>query len=190
MTPDDINSPNIGRPSVSTLIDQALAYQRSGRFSAAARHYREALSLAPSNAIAHCSLSVVLASLGEFDEAIAHAATAVSLQPDHLYPHMNAAFIEADRDRFPEALAWIERVPRHLMRNAAALTSLAEILVKAGRHREALVACDEAILLDADFADAHLCRAAALGQLGRPEEAQASLERATALDSAIVSPPQ
>ena len=174
--------------SPAARINLGIVLQQQNKPAEAVTQHREALRLAPTNAMAHSNLAASLASLGQFDDALAHAKEAIRSQPSFLNAYMLAAFIETDRGRFPEALRWIEQVPPDLMRNAPALTSHAEILVKAERYGEGLKACDEAIRLDPKYSDAHLCRASALGSLGRLEEALASYDTAASLNPSAAMP--
>src|SRR5258705_13424658 len=58
--------------------------------------------------------------------------------------------------------------------------------LRMGRHSAALITCDRAIRLNADFAAAYLCQAQAYEALGQPQTAERTLGQALQLDSGLV----
>ena len=163
------------------LNNLGFVLQQLGLNAMASSRYRQALAIDPGYVEAHSNLAAVLGMAGSYDEALTHAKRAIELNPQYLGAYMHAAFIETDRERFDEALAWIGRLPREALRDAAVLTAYGEILVKAGRHEEALAVCREAIAAQPDNADAHLCLGTALAPLGRRTEALTAFGKAEAL---------
>ncbi len=117
----------------------------------------------------------------ELDAAAAQSQAALNSGTGDAYDHAivalahssNGAFADAD-DHFQQALALDPR-------DAATLTSLAIHYRNQHRHRDAILACDEAIRNYPDYPDAWIERGAILASGGSNAAARASFEQAVRL---------
>ncbi|HEX8136167.1 MAG TPA: tetratricopeptide repeat protein [Pyrinomonadaceae bacterium] len=91
------------------------------------------------------------------------------------------AHAQSEQQNYDAALQTLQRVVG-LGAEAWDYTSMARAHRSARRPAQALAAADQAVKLDAEYADAHFERACALAQLGRMREAVVALKRALELD--------
>ncbi len=90
----------------------------------------------------------------------------------------NLAVVCLDLNQYPDATACFERLAELDPGDAAAHLRLANCQMEIGSFAGALASCDRALAIKPDFAEALLCRGAALLELGRPQEAMASFRSA------------
>ena len=121
---------------------------------------------------------------GDYDGALAEAEIALAMSPNLALAHgtLGETLIFSGRPR--EGLAAVQtsirldpRDPKLVMR----LNNLALSLYFSGEYEAAVEAAKRAIRANPDFPLAYRWLAAALGQLGRLEEAEAALEKAIAV---------
>lgn len=159
-------NPEAGLRRGEELASQALALEEPG-----------------ANARAHALLARVYSSNGQFDRALVEADRAIE-------QNVSDAFAYALRG---EALLWLGRLDESIAASEAAHRfdpridpdsgfSLAMAYYAAGRYREALAAADTALARSPDYAYLHAVRAAALGQMGKAEEAPKAADQLRRLD--------
>jgi tetratricopeptide (TPR) repeat protein len=141
-------------------------HEMQNRLQDAEASYRAAVDRAPDLAKAHNNLGVVLQMQGRVPEALACYRRAMQLEPLLPEANQNYASIERDPDALTRAVEGLRARLAVNPRDAATYHSLANALRELGRHAEALAACDQAIEIDPDFAEARVHRAKLLLQGG------------------------
>jgi Flp pilus assembly protein TadD len=125
------------------------------RFEQVVVQANAALSGMPDDAELHFARGTALNALGHHARACAAFARALSLQPDHAPSWLNMGNASADLDDLGSAER-LYRTAIHLDSSLAeAHASLGYILTMQGRLDEAIGACEAAVCLRPDFADAH-----------------------------------
>lgn len=114
-----------------------------------------ALSVTPNDAELHFARGTALNALGHHSKACAAFARALSLQPDHAASWLNMGNASADLDDLASAEAMYRRALGLDGLLPEAHVSLGYILTRLGRLNEAALACEAAIRLRPDFAQAH-----------------------------------
>ena len=173
---------------VGSLHLLAEALLRQQRHEEALERYRGVLEINPENVAAHAGIGYALFHLKRYEEAIDSLARSVSLRPEspaaadrHVVigqASMELGREEAAAEHYARALALDAR-------NTKALDSLAVLRFRQQRHEEALHLYRAMIDIGEANAQLHANVGAVLYQLGRPEEALRSLERARALDPTL-----
>lgn len=165
---------------------EALFFQALLRFQQTANPtaldgMRQALALAPNNAILQTNFGVTLQSASRLPEALPHFRTAVELDPTSAPAQLNLgqALLRADQ---PSAAA------THLSRTLSldpnqphAADALGTALQRLGQPDRALICFHKAISLQPTFAEAHNNLANVLDELGRHADAIASYREAIAV---------
>lgn len=104
-----------------------------GRLDEAARWWREAAAIAPSNSIAWRNLGLEAAHRNDLKEAEACFRKAIAARPEDQTLYRDLAEILIATDRRPEAIALIEEMPLSLPRRSEITILLAQALVDEGR---------------------------------------------------------
>jgi tetratricopeptide (TPR) repeat protein len=114
-----------------------------------------------------------------FAEATDDLRQAVALQPDRHQAYKGLALLARGKGQYENALQWLDKAlalaPPPARAEIHALR--ADVLERAGRHGEAVRACDEALALRPDRADTHAVRGQALLDEGRYAEAVQAFTR-------------
>jgi Flp pilus assembly protein TadD len=132
------------------------------RFELVVIQANAALSGMPNDAELHFARGTALNALGHHARACAAFARALSLQPDHAPSWLNMGNASADLDDLASAETLYRTATRLDRTLAEAHASLGYILTMQGRLNEAAEACEAAIRLRPDFAQAHWNLAIAL----------------------------
>jgi adenylate cyclase len=143
---------------------------------------RHAVALDGADAEARTLLSHALYRRGDYEGALAEAERALATSPNLAFAHhvLGATLIFSGRVK--EGLAALERSIRlDPLRSAARLNHIALGLYFSREYEAAIEAANRAIRLYPDFPNTYRWLAAALGQLGRIEEAEDALEKAIAI---------
>lgn len=117
----------------------------------------------------------------ELEAAAALSQTALARGTGDAYDHAIVALVHSARGEFDKADALFQRALALEPDNPSTLTSLAIHYRNQDRYREAVLACDQAIRLYPDYADAWLERGAILAVGGSSEIARESFARAAQL---------
>jgi tetratricopeptide (TPR) repeat protein len=159
---------------------------RRGAVDEAERAFRRSARLKPKWAATHRGLADVHAERGEWTDAIRDYERALRLRPRDVIAHMRLARALAASGELAEALGRA----RHAVtlargaERAEALVILAFVHLERDEPEQALAACDRALRVEPESAEAHSLRGMTLLRLGRGEEAAAALDRALALAEA------
>ncbi|HUN74191.1 MAG TPA: tetratricopeptide repeat protein [Steroidobacteraceae bacterium] len=158
---------------------------RTQRAKEGAERIRESLRVAPAQPGAHMHLGIALRRLGCLDQAIESFDAALRLKPELAEALYNRANTLEDLGRLEEALADLDEALRLSPRFIAALGRRGDLLMRLSRDGEALNDRNQVVQLvaedDASGVGLLGLRANALRELGRAEEALATLERALRL---------
>jgi len=155
--------------------DEAL---KVGDLGLAARAYRKAIELHPTNADAHANLGVVLLRQRRFEEAQGHLAEAVARKPDDAVCRRNLGDLLVHLNRLPEAMTHYRKALELDPRFTEVRTNVGVLLLMGGRIEEATAEFAEAVRLDPRDASAHFHLGRALLRAGKEAEAAASYRRA------------
>jgi tetratricopeptide (TPR) repeat protein len=142
-------------------------------------HACRAIELDPKDSLGHSALGLALMERGEFDRSAAEHDAALASNPNSPFGHFSYGYLLNRTDRFAEALERFDAALRLNPRDPANwshLTLKAGTLYLLGRYDEAaLAARNGARSPTVDLVWPHIHLAAALGQLGRAEEASAAV---------------
>jgi adenylate cyclase len=150
----------------------------------AERLARRAVALDPANAEARTALSTAFWFRGDFEEALREAERAVALAPSLALAHWAKGRVLIFSGRPREGLAAIETGFRLDPRNpfrANPLLNAAEGHYSCRDYEAAAEAARQAVRASPDWPIPYRWLAAALGQLGRAEEAKVALEKAMSI---------
>lgn len=145
------------------------------RFDIAEKEFRGVLASEPDDAQAHAALALCLCEQERFDEAEREITTAIGLAPDVDFPHSVHARILRDRHRFAEAAKAIAEAIRLDPGDANHRAIAASIHAQQAQWAECLEAADAGLALDPEHDGCTNLRALALTQLGRKDEASATI---------------
>ena len=159
-------------------LQAAMAHQKAGRLSDAAKAYNRLLQQMPGNFGCIYSLAMIYAQQGNFDSAADMFRRAAQIRPDLLDAHYNLAVALSMAGRSKEAALSYETVLKINPRHANARNNYATTLLQAGRATDALRQYDELVAQVSASADAYNNRGMALQALRRSEEAVADYDKA------------
>jgi adenylate cyclase len=150
---------------------------------------RRAVTLDGADAEARASLGFVLMACGDYDSALAEAEKALAISPNLASAHgvLGATLVYSGRPK--QGLASLETCLRLDPRgpwSAIRLNQIASGLYFSHEYEAAVETAKRLIGSDPDYPNPYRWLAAALGQLGRTEEAKEALERVVALAPATI----
>jgi adenylate cyclase len=143
---------------------------------------RRAVALDGADAEARSLLATALRRRGDYEGGLAEAERALTISPNLAGAHAarGASLISAGRSK--EGVAALERSIRlDPCRSAVRLNQIALALYGSGEYQAAVDTANRAIRSYPDYPNTYRWLAAALGQLGRTEEAKQALEKAIAI---------
>ncbi|HJT77046.1 MAG TPA: tetratricopeptide repeat protein, partial [Gemmataceae bacterium] len=116
---------------------------------------------------------------GRWADSGADLRQAVALRPDSPVAYQDLGLLALEQARYDDAVRWLDEALRRAPPQARAKVEAqrGKALEGAGRHADAIRACDEALALHPDWADTHLVRGQALLEGGRYAEAVQALTR-------------
>ena len=176
-----------GYKGLSAVQNSAADFQRRGlgdALSAAEMLARKAVALDAADAEAHSHLANALYRLGDYEGGLAAIEPALALSPNLADAHgvMGANLIFCGRPaKGVEALDRAVRLDPRGPRTATRLNQIALGLYFSREYEAAVEAANRTIRLYPDYPNTYRWRTAALGQLGRLEEASQALAKAIAL---------
>jgi tetratricopeptide (TPR) repeat protein len=136
---------------------------------------RRAVADDPRDPHAHFAMGVACMNAKRLPEAIAELREAIRLNPSHAFAHANLGQVFNYLNRPEEGLPQVElalRLNPHDPRRFMWLPYVAASHYLAGRYKECLAACEQALLANPGHPLAVRYMVAALGQLGRVAEAR------------------
>ena len=145
---------------------------------------RRAVALDGADAEAHSTLAATLCSRGDYEGALAEAERALAISPNLAGAHATLGATRIFSGRPKEGLAALEtsiRLDPHDPLLPSRLNRLALGRYFSGQYEAAVEAAKRAIRLNPDYPMPHRWLAAALGQIGRTEEAKEALGKAIAI---------
>ncbi|MGI9229509.1 MAG: tetratricopeptide repeat protein, partial [Gammaproteobacteria bacterium] len=154
----------------------AAALRRQQRYEESLATMQTAAGLIPDPPAQHYYyMGLDAIELARTDQAQAYLSRALSIDPKHEAAGERLAFIHMNAGRYDQALASNPGLPQ-------ALDILAYKHYNAGRVEQAMELYRHSVAISPNDANAHSNLGSALAQLGRYQEAIASLERALVLD--------
>jgi tetratricopeptide (TPR) repeat protein len=155
---------------------------------------RRAVAIDPTDAMAHATLAIALTTAGYHAEGIAEADLAADLDPNCYDARFAQGYTRVPAGRARDAIEPLRIAMRlNPFGNPFHLTNLARAHYLAGQYEAAIPVAQQARRETPNFAQAHVTLMAALGQLGRAEEARAvmteALERFGDRIRFFISPP-
>jgi adenylate cyclase len=171
-----------GYKGLSKLEAQAADYRGRGladALSSAESLARRAVALDPADAEARSRLANALYRQGDYHGGLAEAELALAISPNLADAHGERGAVLIFSGRFREGFLALERAVRLDPRQPAVrLNQIALGLYFAGDYSAAVEAAKRAIRSYPDYPNPYRWLTAALGQLGRAEEAKEALEKA------------
>ena len=131
--------------SYDAHINLAVALAGLQRFTEAEQHLRRAVEIAPAESGPHANLAVLLSRRNDYDGAERHLRRALELAPRDLGVLRNLAKLLAMRDQPEEALGLYDRVLARGAGDVATHQARGDILLRLGRHGDALAAWQAAL---------------------------------------------
>lgn len=171
------------RPAAAPDVQLALAAAQAGDLDTAERRLREAIALAPEEALAWMGLGNVLLARGRADEALAPLQQALRLEPALAAARMNTVQCLRALGRHGEALDECHALVATAPGDPAAAGLLARTLGDAGRADEAAAAYESALDLSPGDASLWCDFGELLRSAGRLDEAERVLRRALQIDA-------
>jgi tetratricopeptide (TPR) repeat protein len=159
----------------------ALTFQQSRVYESAETLWRDTIAKHPGSWMAHTNLGRELVRQQRWEEAADAYRRALALRPDLHLPHRGAAQAYLKLGRVDLALDHLERALEIRPGFAAARRDLARIRWERGEWEEALRHYRAAAESEPWDSRNHVLLGHALEQLGRPDEAEASYQRAREL---------
>jgi protein O-GlcNAc transferase len=149
-------------------------------FGAAARKLESLIATHPDLAPAHYNLGVCLIEQNNAAGAMAAFRRVVALEPSHAGAQYNVAWLMARDGQFDAAAEGFAALVRQMPGWLSAWEALIETHIARGRAKDALDAADEVVRRNAGNARVLRLRGTALQQMGRAEEAEATLRSVVA----------
>jgi TolB-like protein/Tfp pilus assembly protein PilF len=155
-------------------------------FAAAAPEFERALSLAPGSARVQRNFAGFSGQLGHFEAATTAARRAVSLDPQNVDAHITLGQVLTWARRFDEAQAALKAAAILRPHSLYVAYNIANALLAAGQFDQARSLC-ESVLFPPGNSAKNLCLALAYHALGRPGDAEKSLQQFKARSPGIMS---
>jgi TolB-like protein/tetratricopeptide (TPR) repeat protein len=162
------------------LITHGITTDAEATRAALLREGTLAVNLDPRDPLAHSALGLAFMETGQHDKAIAEHEIATTLNPNSSFGQWSCGYALNRADRFAEALQRFDMALRLSPRDPATwsyLTLRASVLYQLGEYEAAAASAREATraqVVDLIWPPVHL--AAALGRLGRKQEAHEAIE--------------
>jgi Tfp pilus assembly protein PilF len=171
-----------------SLAMLGIALAREGKLKEAEDQLRRSLELDPRREATHYNLAVCLAEQGRFTEAESSLRQALRLSPDYFEAHRSLSRVLNSLGRRAEAVEHCRRAIAFRPRDTDLLTELGAMLALDGRSaEEAAVILKHAVRLSSAPSDTFNSLGLAQMAAGRFAEAEASYDRALALDPGFAS---
>jgi len=167
---------------MNAAMQRAMILHDQHRYADAERELKQVLATDPHNAHAHALLGLCLVEQRQYKEATAEAEQAVGLEPADAFGHYVHAKVLAERNHTKAARAAIKEALRLESYNPGYYAMLASIEFAERQWPAALEAAENGLAIQADHAGCVNLRAMALVQLGRKDEAGATIRGALERD--------
>jgi tetratricopeptide (TPR) repeat protein len=170
---------------INALMEQAVAYFRSGQLQYAEPMLRDILGRRKSWCPALNLLSIICLQSQRMDEGLALMTKSLKVDPRQPQVHHNRGLALHRLGRHDQAIASFDRAIQLNPGYAEACCNRAIALADQGRFDPAIAGYDRAIALKPDYAVAHYNRAIALEKLRRYAESLISYDSAIAVEPAL-----
>jgi len=164
------------------VIFTILAHRQVGTWRSDESLWRNAVTVAPRNAIAECQLASALAAQGRTAEAVEHHLAALRIDPRLRDSLTNLGLLLSDGGRTAEAVPFLERASKLWPADADMGVNLAICLARLGRRDEARNAFLRAVTIEPDNAKHRYNFAMFLQSIGDLDAARHELELALESD--------
>ena len=171
--------------SIQRAFELGNALRDQGKHLEAVAAYRQAISLNPRFAKAHCNLGNVLNQIGDLNAAIESYQNAIAAKADFAQAHHNLGVALGNKGRLEDAVASCRRAAALAPASPQVLRSLANALSKNLQYDEAVAVYRRAIALQPDHAKSHADLGFLLLFLGRLDAAIAVALEAILLDEKL-----
>lgn len=168
--------------NMDASYERALILYQQHRFDLAEKELKQSLAGDPHKAEAHAMLALCLAQRQAYADASAEADQAVGLAPDLPFAHYARASILLERRRYNEAALAIHEALRLNSYDPDYYSLQARVRFSQRRWQDALESAENGLAIQADHSGCGNLRAMALTQLGRREEAAATLGQSLSRD--------
>lgn len=158
-------------------------FMRQGKARDALTPLRNAVSLSPQDAEAHCNLGITLKNLSLLGEAATSCRRALEIRPDYAEAYNNLAASLIDMDLMDEAEASCRRALEIRPDYAEAHCNLGIIFKSLGRLDESEASYRKSLEINPNYAETHNNLGIILQMVGRLDEAAASCRRALEIRS-------
>jgi tetratricopeptide (TPR) repeat protein len=159
----------------SVALGRAMLYY-DWNWPEAERHYRRAIALNPSNALAHESYSGYFHTLGRFDEAIAEKILARDLDPTSAFRTADVGYPLYYAAKHGDAIDHFRRALELDSRFYWANLWIGQALVRQGRYQEAIAEIERAVNLSERNTRVIATLGHAYGLAGRTKDARGVVE--------------
>jgi tetratricopeptide (TPR) repeat protein len=134
--------------AMTNALDEGMAAMRAGQPTVAEERFRQVITSAPDNPLAHLDLGLALLREGRLLEAAAAIQQAIQINPSLPGAHLFLGIIEYQRKNNARALADLKQEVSLSPQNPQALLWLGIVQLEAGHPDEASEALDRAAALD------------------------------------------
>lgn len=161
---------------------KGVEYARENRWRQSLHEFEEAARRAPNEPNFHYAHGVALCHFGRFGDAIKAFERELAIVPGHgsALAEMGACFARTGHNR--EAISYLQRGLELMPHLPQAQFNLGLALLTENRRKEAINACDCAIQIDVNYADAYRLRGLAHAMNGDDEKSFQDLRVAALLD--------
>lgn len=163
---------------MNTHNQRAILLFEQSRYELAEQELRRSLGEDADDFFAHALLALCLAERERFDEATHEARHAIHLAPDNAFAYYVLARVMIYRNQDAQALAAVEEAIRLDPHDERYYGCLAQIHYRQRRWQPMLEAAREGLAIDPDDDTCANLQAMALTKLGRPADADATIQRA------------
>jgi len=166
----------------ATYVREANVFQpdlRADNLARAIECSRRAVALDPTDSMAHATLAIALTAAGQHAEGIAEADMAAGLDPNCYDARFAQGYTRVPAGRPRDAIEPLRLATRlNPFGSGYHLTNMARAHYLAGEYEAAMAVARQARRATPNFQSAHVTLMAALGQLGRAEEARCVMAEA------------
>jgi tetratricopeptide (TPR) repeat protein len=183
----------IGKDAASTLLAQALAEGRYGRFTEVVRLTTEAMQADPDNAAIHEVRGRAYNELSEYDKAILDFTDALSKDPTFVLAYVSRSQAHLSLRHYQESIddanAGLKLNPVELRARVSLCANRGWALACMGKYDNALLDYEQVVKLDSRNALGYWQRAVIFDHANRPTEAQQDRTKAIDLDPSLKNSP-
>lgn len=164
-------------PTAEKYLDLSLNYYQAGNFEKCIQASQQALILNPKFAEAYNNIGISYSKLGKFDEAIAALQKALQLKPDFQLAKNNLAEAQKNKEgsKAQEQLSNEHPSPENFL-------NLSLTYYQQGAYEKCIDACNKALKLKPDYADAYSNMGAAYNMLKQWDNAIDACNKALKID--------